>query len=486
GSIVRGSLLFQPRQDLEILLRAEWYQNEGDPTTVRGVAPGLAANSQPFQDGYRTPANFFAAAPNDRGYNDSDVYMAVLEANWDVGGGTLTFINGIREIRERGFTDYDGLPGTYFHTRGDYNQNQSSSELRYAMQLNDRIGFTLGAYYFESQWISGQNRELSRSTQFLATESRQEQDSFAFFAEGDWNITDRLTLTLGARYTEETKTAATAPFGSCNFDITNCVYGAPDSVSDDDVTPRVALAYELSDNHLLYGSVTRGFRSGGFALRGVPLISPYASEQVTAYEIGSKNDFFDNRLRVNVAGYVNNFTDLQRTTVATDPVAGIVQSTFNAAEATIQGLEVEVDAHVTNNLLLQLSYGYIDATYDSFLGVANVTSRAFVRVPENTLGVSAEYSQPLSNDAELAARLSAYYTDSFFYDDANTLQQDAYTLIDASVGYTAPGGDWSVTLWGKNLTEEEYAHWGANLGALGENYFIGRPRTWGVQLSREF
>ena len=163
-----------------------------------------------------------------------------------------------------------------------------------------------------------------------------------------------------------------------------------------------------------------------------------------------------------------------------------MQSVFNAADANIKGLEAEIVARPVPELTLSASYGYTDATYDSFLGYDDPSSLRFVRVPAHTGSLAIDWDRDLSSGARLRAHAGASYTGEFWFNDANTptLKQDGYTLVDASVTYTT-ANDLSITLYSRNLLDKEYAVWGSTLGALGQNLFLGDPRTYGIRLSLE-
>lgn len=487
--IVRPSLTWEVTPDLSITALGEWYSEEGDPVAVRGITPctipGCAPNL-PTVDGWVTPSDYWDVIPGNPGSNDVDVRFGMLEANWNIFGGVLTSVTGYRDVQTRVLTDYDGTPSRGFLQHILQNQDQFSSELRFAANPSPFLSYTVGLYYFEQSFNYREVRNLNNDTINLAGRSFLDNDSFAIFADADFNFTDRLTLTVGLRYTEETKTARAARFGACTLDLNTCTFEGPRSNTDENLSPRVSVSYDLAEHQLIYASATRGFRSGGFSLRGTPLVEPYRAEQVTAYEVGYKADLMNRRVRLNLAAYHNTYSDLQRTILGVSPSAGVVQSVFNAAAATIQGVEVEATALVTDNFELSAAYGYTHARYDEFDGVADPSARRFVRVPESTAALTARYSQPLESGAELLWRASAQYTGTYFYDDPNLLSQPAYTLVDASVAYTNPTGDWTVTLWGRNLTEAEYANWGSTLGFLGENRFPGAPRTFGLRFQARY
>lgn len=487
--IVRPSLRFEPTAELDITLLAEWYSEDGDPTVARGIAPNTVPGGPitlPETEGYVTPADYWSVSPDDRGYNDVDVFHGVIEANWNLFGGVLTSVTGFRDVSTRVRTDYDGTPSQGFLQVIAQDQDQFSTELRFAAEPSTFFNYTLGAYYFEQSFDFREARTLNNSSINLATRGFLDNDSFAVFADADFNFTEQLTLSVGARYTDETKTARNAPFGSCSMDFMTCTFGASLSTSDENVSPRVGLSYQLTENQLLYASATQGFRSGGFSLRGTVLIEPYDAEEVTAYEIGYKGDILDDRLRLNVAVYQNQYEDLQRTVLGVSPTQGVIQSVFNAADATIEGVEIETTAILTDNFQINAAYSYTDAQYESFAGVANPGARRFVRIPEQIWSLGARYEHVLPGGSLIVARASANHTGDYFYDDPNLLRQDDYTLIDASISYSLANDHWTFTLWGKNLTEEEYAPWGSTLGGLGQNLFPAAPMTFGVRIQADY
>lgn len=487
--VIRPSLTFTPTDTFEITGLAEWYSEDGDPTVVRGIAPCTIPGctpSLPTREGYVTPSDFYSVSPNEPGSSDVDVFMGVVEANWDILGGVLTSVSGWRDVRTRVLTDFDGTPSAGFLQQIAQDQDQFSTELRFAAEMNSFLSYTVGLYYFDQNFDFRERRSLNNNATNIATRSNLANDSFAAFADADFHFTDRLTVSAGVRYTEETKTARAAAFGACSLDFNTCTFSREFETSDDNISPRVSVAYDIDDNQMVYASATRGFRSGGFSLRGTVLVEPYQAEQVTAYEVGYKGDLLEDRLRFNATIYSNTYENLQRTVLGVSPTQGVIQSVFNAAEATVQGVELETTAILTDEFEINASYGYTDAQYDSFLGVANPGARKFVRIPESTFAVSGRYERTLANGGNIVARASAQYTGEYFYDDPNLLRQKAYTLIDANLAYTTPSGVWTATLWGKNLTEQEYSPWGSTLGGLGENRFPAAPRTFGVRLQARF
>lgn len=484
--LIRPSLRFEPTDTFDVTFISEWYSDEGDPTVSRGVYPNTVPGvdtTLPEMEGFVSSDDYWTTSLDQLGGTEIDIYFGVVEANWDIFGGTLTSITGYRDVDIDVATDYDGSTTQGFEQGIDQNQDQFSTELRFAQELSDFIGYTVGVYYFDQSMDFRETRNLANNSIQLATRALLDNSSFAVFSEVDLNWTDKLTTTLGVRYTEEEKDVRGAPFGTCTLDFVTCPLGPESSVSDDNVSPKLGVSYQFTPDQLGFASVTKGFRSGGFSLRGTPIIEPYQAEEVTAYEVGYKGDLLDRRLRLNVSAFYNEYSDLQRTVLGVSETQGVIQSVFNAADATVSGAELEVTYLLSNEFTLDFVYGYTDAGYDRFDGVEDPGERSFVRVPENTASLALSYNKVLASGADINGRISASYTGSYYYDDPNLLEQDAYTLIDANLAFTAPSGAWTAALYGRNLTNEEYSPWGSSLGALGQNLFPAPPLSWGGRLT---
>lgn len=485
--LIRPSIRLRPTDTLDITLIGELYKEDGDPTAARGIAPNTVPGGPltlPEKEGYVTPRDFWSVSPDSPGFSDIRVRLAVLDANWDILGGVLTSVTGYRDVRTRVETDYDGTPSQGFLQGIRYDQDQFSTELRFAREISDWLNFTVGVYHYDQHQDFAENRVLNNRATHLATNSILDNDSQAAFAEADFNLVEGLRITAGGRYTREKKVAKAAPFGSCTMDFETCTFSDPRTYKGSNFSPKIGVSYDFG-RQLVFASFTRGYRSGGFSLRGTPLIEPYRPETVSAFEAGFKSDFFDRRLRVNGAIFYNKYKDLQRTVLGVSEEAGVIQSVFNAADASIKGAEIEVTALLTRGLTLSANYGYTDATYDRFEGIPNPEDREFVRVPKHTGQAALSYETELGNGGRILARAAANHTGKYFFDDPNLLFQKAYTLVDATLAYTTPSRI-TFTVYGKNLTKTEYSHWGSTLGALGQNLFPGAPRTFGLRVSGQF
>lgn len=492
GVQFHGALRANPTDRLEFTIIGDHYLQYGDA----GAAVGLdQPGSIPYNLGYRRPAKFFDINSDVPGTSRIEANSAILETTWEALGGEFTSITGYRDVNADINTDSDGTPFTLFHQAIRYRQNQFSQELRFTTNFSSLIDFTAGLYYFNQKFNYHEGRDINLHATVVGTKNWLRNRSAAVFAEVDVHILPRLTLTVGGRGQYERKVANTVAFapiaticpGRPIDNLTGCnfAFGPAGRKSWQDFSPKAGLKFEIDSDNMLYGSFTRGYRSGGFSLRGNTLFAPYQPESVNAYEIGYKGDLFDRRLRVGLALYQNDYSDIQRTVIGTDPVFGLVQSTFNVADARIRGIEADFTAEITDRLVLTGNYAYTQPRFRNPQGNFNASLR-FVRVPEHTGGISATYTLPVGDLGSLSFRGSGNYTSSQFFDDANTLSQDPYWIVDASATFTDASQRWTAAIFSKNLTNTHYYNIGAQLGALGRDGFLGVPRTVGLRLTYKY
>ncbi|TXS95350.1 TonB-dependent receptor [Parahaliea maris] len=328
----------------------------------------------------------------------------------------------------------------------------------------------------------------------------QKTESWAVYTQGTYALTDRLDLTAGVRYTEDDREGFlfNESIGQSSFDerFTN-------SGTWDNVSYLATLSYELMDSVNIYGTYSTGYNSGGFNSRASTFSSwqtPYDEEELFSYELGLKSDWFGSRVRLNAALFYNDYEDIQVAQFEAGS-GGASSRIVNAGKATYQGLEIELTALITQGLLAELSYGYLDAEFDEYLArnpatdreenIADVTTVS--RAPENSGNLGLQYDfEPWSFGA-LSARVDVQYTDGFTFHpfqnqfdsaDDRTIVNARLSLKDINVGSS---GSLRIAGWVKNATDEEYREWGIDFGTLGfagDTY--GRPRTYGVDLIYEF
>lgn len=294
----------------------------------------------------------------------------------------------------------------------------------------------------------------------------------------------------------------TGAFIACMIpDIYTGVVGTPTEDSckasfsrdDDSLDYTFMLSYNISPDQMMYFKVASGFRSGGQNLRGgsifarnsegsVNTFKSFAPEEVTEYEVGLKADFFDSRLRTNLAYFYSDYTDIQRSTLV-----GTSTVVSNAAEGTIQGIEAEITALLTDSWTAGVTAGWLDTKYNKFEDDSGDRSNEpFVASPEYSFSLWSSYVIDLEI-GELTLR-----GDYSWQDDYSGFSTTIIEGTDTpSAGLLNARAQWNVnehielSLWGRNLSDERYRVYG--LEALGMTIGIGNePRTYGVEAKYHF
>jgi iron complex outermembrane recepter protein len=428
-----------------------------------------------------------------------------LEVNWELGDDyVLTYLYGNRESEEGTNQDFDSTNIDFFSTLRLQEYEQDSHELRLAGTVSDALQFTLGGYLWDSEY------QLDQTTFFLlpvisplpeGTVNRQftqqDTEAWAVFFEADYAFTDSLILTVGGRYTTEEKTfrsraAAEIP-GLGLLPATFDIFDTPTNEEWTEFTPKVSLAWHTTDDIMLYGTYSEGFRSGGMNGRAASAETAsliYDPEFVEMFEAGMKSSWMDNRIQFNAAVFYQTYDDKQEELVVPSPTAGQETITVNAAEATMQGIEIETRALITQNWLVSLNVGILDAEYDTFVseripGVpADLSYLDMRRAPDYTYALNTSYDIDLGGGT---ATLQAVYR---YKDDMATtfLNEpfgiaEGHGLLDASASYQYE--NWNVRVFGRNLTDEDEVNSALSVGGLFSFQARRAPRTWGVQVTWE-
>lgn len=429
-----------------------------------------------------------------------------LNAEYDL-NDELTFrsITGYRKFDADNATDNDGTP---YRLSDNYVQTNDKFFSQEAQLLGSMGSFSwvLGGFYSNE---SGHALEQSRSLVALSptvnvtiSEGDIKSSSWAAFGQGNWDITDALRLTVGARWTEETKT-----YLSQNRSTTGCTIGV--SYRDDgvtcfgtfentfsDPTYLASLDYKFSEGLLFYTKYSRGFRGGGQNTRASGanprVYEAFAPETLTEYELGTKMEFLDRRIRFNVAAFYDEYEDIQRSvTVLVNPATNAVgQIQTNAARATVPGFEAELSWRVMSGLTLSGSYGLIDPEYKEFVDLSGDRSGEPWPAPLSNYSLNARYDHRTSL-GQLSTSVTWAWQDKTNASPSASqrvqLTQDAYGLLSARVGLEVDAWNAEISLWGRNLLNEKYFQSGINLESIGFNRRgPGDPRTYGVQFTKRF
>jgi iron complex outermembrane recepter protein len=420
-----------------------------------------------------------------------------LQVTFDLSDNvTLKSITAYREMEFDDINDYDGGDSPLFllHAERHADQEQFSQEFQ-LIGDTDSLNYVLGLFYFNED-VSVENPLTQAIAQFtipLYTRRNAygaESTSIAAYGQVDWTINELVTVTAGARWTDEEKEGFVDH--PDNVFYGNDSYSASPDDSWTNFSPMAIVTLNWTDDISNYFKLAQGWKSGGFnaeAPNEESALRSYDEESVTSFELGLKSRWLNNRLQANAAIFYNEIEDLQLSEV--DP-ATFYSEIFNAGESTITGLELEMLFAITSRLTLNFNYGYLDGEYDKFLarGMDIKDEAKFPYTPEDTASMGLSYVADISI-AQLSARLDwSYVGEHVVYHDAaqaDVTRIEEYALINARVGLSnILGSSVNLSLWGKNLTDEEYRNNGIPLGGpLAVNYF-GDPRTYGVDVTYEF
>lgn len=390
--------------------------------------------------------------------------------------------------------DQDGTPAPVLNAYPiNYEMQQFSQEFQLQSLEDAPFSWIVGLYYFNGPGdvgpVTRYGSQQAANFGSLTTYADLSTESYAAFGQATFPVLTNTNLTLGYRYTYEER-------GIDGYSVrgNGSITGASEQTTSwTSPTWRVALDHHLSDDIMLFASYSRGFKSGMY-VPFTPNQAPADPETLDAYEVGAKIDMLDRRLRLNVSGFHYDYQDMQVTVRQ-------LGSSFliNAAEAEIDGVDLELEALVTDDLSLRAAVSVLDGTYTSFPdaviviptpancvtlqpagpptgGNTNCTGDAsgnrLVQAPEVSGTVGANY-----RFGNFIADVSYYYNSGIFFEVDNRIEQEAYGLLAAQLSYDF-SDSLRVRLWGRNLLDEEYMS-GYNSSSA-DVMSAGSPRTIGV------
>ncbi len=517
---VRGALEYDRGGAFDSTLIVDWLKQK-----TTGPAPQVLDNGDPNWDllpdevktDVRKAAVLFDPFANTESYGGS------WNSNLDVGWGTISAVLGYRHLDYVTRGDFDGLinPAPQLDVTRDFSGESKSGELRYVSPAGEPVDFVVGVYYQTDQWRQF-NTVLANPTTTTLAQLNQDTESYAVFALVNAHPADGLTLSVGGRYSHDSK----------DYDIASQVFVNGNQISSftsnlkakwSEFTPRLTVNYELSPDAMIYANYSQGYKAGGFNSRGtIPEnIGPYNPERVTAYEIGIKSDLFDRLLRLNVAGFVNKYRDLQSSVTRMGAVRA-ENITTNIAAAKISGFEIESLLRPASGLTIGANLAYLDARYTDFCADTNgvFTNGApepgqcapavpilINGVPNGTFAVPTDSSGlDLANAPEWSGSLSIDYAipvsfgevklhgDARYSSRFNTwgrsnlpgYYRDEVVLLNASIAVAGEDERWKVTLYGTNLSDQDVISGATNAGATPISQFYQAPREFGVDFSFKF
>jgi iron complex outermembrane receptor protein len=455
----------------------------------------------------RFTGDFYDINTNLQPLEDATNEGASLKIEHDLAWGRFTSLTAYREYELESVFDQDreSINGIDVFIRDT--DDQFTQELQVQSLPDSRIIWIAGVFYLDVKTdltnfdLSG--LALAMAGGFSFTPAQMDTESYAGYAQITLPVGAATKVTLGARYTrDERDIAATSITGAFG---TNPVAIATPSKSWSEVTWRASVDHRFNDDLMVYASVSRGFKSGTYNMFS-PATPPVDPELLDAYEIGLKSEFLGNRLRVNIAPFYYEYEDIQLS-------QAFQASTrlFNAAKATIQGVDLELVAKVSDGLMLDASVGYLDAEYDEFPNapftipnpgvcdpagiqppvqtgprtggnrncIFDASGTEMIRSPDVTFTLGARYEWDTSV-GHFEANANYFHSGEFKYEPNGRLTQPSYGVLNAVLGWRDPSGKFGMRLWGRNLTDEEY--FTNRISSVTDTFAAAAPLTYGITL----
>ncbi|MBN8225323.1 MAG: TonB-dependent receptor [Xanthomonadales bacterium] len=495
------------QDDFDVQFALDWMD---DKSGVRGgkmlapntnalanvVFPGTSA-IKPLDSRY----DIRSAMPN---VNDTTMKGASVTVNWRPNGDwAFKYVAALRESDTETSIDFDQLPAKIADVRAFYSDRQVSNELQVNYDAGGRARGVTGLYFFNGD-AGGQVLNNFFNLSFGDTQGVVNTKSAALYTDWTFDLTERLKLDAGVRYTDEDKHAIAHNIGytDATFTKPNGVVAANfnKTINFKNVSPRVSLDYQVTSDIMAYALFSRGFKSGGYNIRAnttaVPRSGqPFDDESVDSFEIGSKMALLDNRLFLNLSAFHNKYKDIQLS-VFTQYIDAAGNPQFfgdftNAGRGTVNGLEAEYQWLPSDHWLISGNLAWLDTKYNEFIdgGVNVAHKQRFTNAPDFSGALNVEWRSDLANGGNLSVRGTYSYQSEVWptTDLSPIIMQPGYGLLSAGVTYRHNDA-WSFSLQGTNLADEEYRTTGYNLvTALGVlTGFYGPPRQYMLTARYDF
>lgn len=490
----RGTLVLLPGDATTITAQVNYARDRGDNSQSDVLGVSATGFREPDTDPYTYYSSFVPKI-------HSDQVGAQVRLDQDFGGDLqLTAIGAYIDL-DRDYTFDPGDPRRSFDLDYQDRIKQGTAEVRLQGGFGERVDWTVGGFYFhDTVRLSSLLDAADLVRTVIRTDYRQTRESWALFGEADWRLTPKLTLTTGLRYTDETarfsgSTIDLDPYGAsvAGAAFTGLPVRFDNPFDDDSLSGRLVLSYRPIDSALVYGSVSRGFKSGGFdgsTIFTTPEALPFKSEQVDAYEIGAK--LFGNRpVTLTAAVFYYDFRDLQANSIRTiGPVTTAIRT--NVAQATLYGGEVEMMIRPTPDAQIGVNLAYLHSEVDDFVSsnpaeVARRNGNALPDTPQVSFNIDAAYVFHLADGWELEPQASVSFMGRHWKEIDNFVPVEDYTLVNLRLALTSPDRRWTVAAFGRNVADETYfvgvIPATTSAGAVtGQQRIVGAPATYGLSL----
>lgn len=508
GYIVRGRLLLQPTERLRIVLTGDISRRD-DPTGNNYRILNRNTRSETGVPPINTTMGPYEIRGNFENYTIVEQRGVSMEVQYEADPLTIISQTSYRTLDFSGLVDSDSTESTT--NVSHFEQNNSGrdiqQEFRVVSSPDSRIQWLGGVFFFDSRT---RYDPLNVVSSRIVLDSSLHTQAMAAFADITVPLGGGVSIIGGARYSVERKRLFQSVFlAAANLTRTS----GPRVYNEEDFSPRAVLQWQPNEDNLVYASYSRGFKSGGFNQSGLGFLGGFPDpaflpETINAYEIGYKRT-----LRgvlaggvFNIAAFHYDYSNLQVQIVTPPPQGSGTAVIQNASGLTIDGVEAELALNITSRFNIRLAGSYIDARYTDFpnaivnipracpvgvtacgndVVVRDITGNQAVKAPRFTGNASATYRAPLAGGYSLTFSGNVYYNSGFPWEPNGRLRESSYALVNAQVEFAAPEDRWTVTLFGRNLTDTRYLS-AVQLATDGDKGATADPITYGIALGVRF
>lgn len=469
----------------------DYLKDEDKSTNAEALGNGMF-------NGFTLAPEPFVVAHNADEFEQRELKGATIEAVYETPENyKWTSITGFRSNEFRELSEEDYSPLNVAVSIFDEQSDQISQEIRLASPKNESWDYVVGAYFL-NQDISTERQAITGPVFLLAPNGRvqtpasAEVESASMFLHGNYYFDARWSLTAGVRYVNETKDIDYSSIDSTKMFINTS--HLTDQKTFNEWLPKLGLNFQITSDVLLYTSVARGYKSGGWNADFITTLENFQfdPEYAVNYEAGAKSLFFDRRLTVNVSTFVTKFDDFQVFQfLPTQATNGTVLSLTNAGKVTSKGVELDISAALTEHLQFSVNTAYTSARFDEFQnggGIGkNYDDHYLPYAPKNNYFVALDYSRPVFSEAKMYSHIDYGYTDDYF-SNPNNLPGNRIpgrSLTNARLGIKVDDS-WDISLWVKNLADDISLRQ-KSVSFLGVPRGVyNSPRTYGLELKYFF
>ncbi|GEP52658.1 ligand-gated channel [Flavobacterium noncentrifugens] len=481
---IDGNLKYLISDKWQVILNAK-TENDND----KGAYPWSSSYDDVLNNGYRAFGNWDNTERRSNTNVSATVNYFGTHFNFTSVSSGIDF-----HVWFPGRFDFDFTADKLISGSNATKSRQLTQEFRFSSPANDgNLKWTAGSYLFAEKtktnfityYEEGYVIIDPKAPYSTTTNGVRKNGGVAFFGQASYSVTPKLDFTAGARYEVEKKDRSESNNLIEDNVITLITATETDSKTFNAFTPKLSLSYKITDNSLVYVSYAKGFRVGGFNIgaAGANNIT-YDPEKSDNYESAIKNNFFQNKLKLNLTAFYLQQKD-QQVGTSTD---GVNYLMLNVGNMNNFGLEAEVSAIPFKNFVLDWNASYSNAKYAKLdlydyasSSTINYKGNRPINNPEFSSMLAGQYNYPITKSKQNLAvfgRIEYRYVGKYYLDFLNTQYQMGYGLINTRFGITAK--NYEIALWARNLKDARYVSWGYG------SYLLGSPRMWGVTLTGKF